>query len=78
MIVPLVWLLYRPKLTMFKARFGRAIRIATVVYFLILAFRLSSSAVDQEQLMLAGASLLLFGGLWAAAWLITRGIERTR
>ncbi len=73
-----MWLLYRPKLAIFKARFGRAIRIATVVYFLILAFRLSSSGVDQEQLMLAGASLLIFGGLWVAAWLVTRGIERTR
>ncbi len=78
LLVPVVWLLYRPKLAIFKARLGRGVRIAAVVYFLILAVRLSTSEINEEQLAMAGVLLLVFVGVWGVAWLVTRGIARTR
>lgn len=78
LMVPVIWLLYRPQLSIFKARLGRAVRVAGIVYFLILAAKLWNSSVDEQQIALAAASILLFAGVWAVAWLVTRAIERTR
>ena len=71
------WLFFRPKLTAFLARLGLALRVAMVVYLVLLAVRLIHSGIDQDQLRVAGISTLFFGGLWVAAWLVTRSIART-
>ena len=78
LLVPVIWLLYRPRLAIFRARFARAVQIGGIAYFLILGLKLWTSGVDEQQLILAGASILLFIGVWVAAWIVTRTIERTR
>lgn len=72
------WLFFRPKLSAFLARLGLALRVATVAYFVLLIIRLARSGVDEEQLRIGGISILLFGAMWAVAWLVTRSIARTR
>jgi hypothetical protein len=72
------WLFFRPKLVMFMARLGLALRVATVVYFILLAWRLVAGGIDQEQLEIAIISLLFFGGLWGLAWLVTRSMAKSR
>ncbi len=77
MVVGVSWLFFRPKLSAFLARLGLALRVATVVYFVLLAVRLVHSGIDEDQLRIGGISILFFGGLWAVAWLVTRSIART-
>lgn len=77
-VAPLLWLLYRPRFAGLKARVQRAVRVAFVLYFVLLAFRFAQAGVDDDQLMLAAASLLILGGVWVALWLITRAVAGTR
>jgi hypothetical protein len=70
------WLFFRPKMMAFLGRLGLALRVATLVYIVLLVARLIHSGIDEEQLRTAAISLVFFGGLWAAAWLVTRSIAR--
>ncbi len=71
------WLFFRPRLAAMVARFGLALRVATVAYFLMLVGRLVTTGVDQDQMELAIGSVLFFAAFWGIAWLITRSMART-
>jgi hypothetical protein len=78
MVAGVSWLFFRPRLAAFMARLGLALRVATVVYLVLLVVRLARTGIDADQLRIGGISVLFFGGLWAVAWLVARSIARTR
>lgn len=78
LVAPLLWLLYRPRFSGLRVRLRRAIRVAFVLYFILLGFRFTQTGLDEDQLMLAGASFLVLGGVWVAAWLVTKAVAGTR
>ena len=78
LVAPLLWLLYRPRFAGLKARLQRAIRVAFVLYFILLGIRFAQTGIDEEKLLLAGASVLVLGGVWLAAWLVTKSVAGTR
>jgi hypothetical protein len=74
----LAYWLFRPRLMVVRDRLATAIKITGILYVAIIAYRLVTSDISPEQLQTAGLSLLFFGGIWVAVWLITRSASRKR
>ncbi len=78
LLAPVVWLLLRPKLSTVRTRLRLAAQVALVGYFALLALRLYQMGVDENQVLTAAASILVFGGVWVIVWLVTSRMDKSR
>ncbi|MBI4318140.1 MAG: hypothetical protein HY675_06595 [Chloroflexi bacterium] len=61
-----------------KRRIKRALKVAAVLYVILLAVRLSQIQTDQERLINAAAILGLFAIAWVLVWGITSIVAHRR
>jgi len=79
LLVPLAGLgywAYRPRLAAVRSRIGRAMKVTAVLYLGIILYRLAASNMDEVQLETVALVFIFFGGLWLAAWIVTRALAR--
>ncbi len=74
----LAYWLFRPRLMVVRDRLATAVKITGILYLAMIGYRLVTSGITPEQLQTAGLSLLFFGGIWVAVWLVTKSVPRKR
>ncbi|MHB0869322.1 MAG: hypothetical protein ACYC66_04570 [Chloroflexota bacterium] len=73
-LLGLAYWLWRPRLQVVKSRMQLVMKVTAVVYLTIIAARMATSNVSQEQLQVIGLSTAFFLGVWVVAWLVTRSL----
>lgn len=78
LIVVLLVLLFGPRFALFRGKMSRAVRGIGLAYAAIIAYRIATSGIDEDQLAISVVALLVFAGIWLFAWLVVRVMTANR